>query len=70
MVTPGDGAKISGSPMTGVSGPRGCDKSTTRTAPAASASISPVSALVMWGVSAGLEFYLHGLGPNVRRAAR
>src|SRR6476659_9123763 len=40
IVTPGDGAKISGRPITGVSGPGGRDRTTTRTAPEASASIN------------------------------
>jgi hypothetical protein len=34
MVTPGDAAKIGGRPITGVSGPSGCVRSTTRRRPA------------------------------------
>src|SRR5437899_321987 len=43
MVTPGDGAKIGGRPMTGVDGPSGCVRSTTTSRPDCRSSTSSVS---------------------------
>ena len=43
IVTPGEGAKIGGSSITGVDGPSGCVRSTTVTAPSASASTRSAS---------------------------
>ena len=40
IVTPGDGANMGGSPMTGVDGPSGCVKSTTFSVPRCSSSTS------------------------------
>src|SRR5690349_15636347 len=47
IVTPGDGANIGGSPMTGVAGPSGCVRSTTFNAPRRSSSTSRVSTPLM-----------------------
>src|SRR5689334_4922930 len=41
--TPGDGANIGGKPITGVSGPSGCDKSMTVIRPAARSATSDAS---------------------------
>src|SRR5205085_8715271 len=46
IVTPGDDAKIGGSPITGVSGPSGCVRSTTLMEPLARASASCVSRVI------------------------
>src|SRR5437879_13114932 len=43
IVTPGDAAKIGGRPMTGVDGPRGCDRSTTTSRPDCKSSTSCAS---------------------------
>src|SRR5438105_7922446 len=44
--TPGDGANIGGSPITGVSGPSGCVRSTTFSEPRSSAAMSSVSTVI------------------------
>src|SRR5690349_21626872 len=44
--TPGDGANIAGSPITGVSGPSGWVRSTTFKVPRSSAAISSASAVI------------------------
>src|SRR6476661_3706882 len=44
--TPGDGANIGGSPITGVSGPRGCVRSTTFSVPRSSAAMNSASTVI------------------------
>src|SRR3954471_21892656 len=44
--TPGDGANIGGSPITGVSGPSGCVRSTTLSVPRSSAAIKSASTVI------------------------